>query len=478
MNDRINVRAQETEVEARQLMSALWRGKWLIALVAIFSAAVSYFWSYYLITPLYQSSAMFYVNNSAVTFGNAEADISAGDILAAKSLINSYIVILQTRESLNEVIELAEVSRTCEELGDMITPASVDETEVFEVIVTSEDPYEAERIAHAITEILPTRISDIIEGTSARIVDTAVLASKPSSPNCVGNAIIGFLLGASISASVIILREVFDFSVRTEKDISDVCDYPVFASVPDMTASAKTRGKVPLAIKKRQSPVGRDISFEAAEAYKLLRTKICLSFTDEKSCHVIGISSALANEGKSLSAVNLAYVLSELGVRVLLIDCDMRRPSLPDKLPIAQVPGLSNYLSGNSTLQEVIQSCQMQGKGNPFAVIAAGRIPPNPAELLSSAKMSKMLERLHGAYDYIVLDLPPVETISDALAVAKELDGMLLVVRQNYCKRTVFSAAVRQFEFAGTKILGIVFNGVREEKRSYSQKYRKKHYAH
>lgn len=488
MNERVTAKGEETEVDVRRLMSAIWRGKWMIAFVAILSAVLTYLGSCYLVTPLYQSSAMFYVNNTAFSFGDAELSISSSDISAAKSLVNSYIVILKTRESLNEVIELAEVDLKYEELEEMIVAASVDATEVFEVIVTSEDPYEAERIARAITQILPNRISDIIEGTSARIVDTAVIPSEPSFPNSMGNAIIGFLLGASIIASVIILREVFDFSIRSEEDITDESKYPVLASVPDMTASVKkgryAYGKqrkdgaeASAGSNKQTALVGEDISFEASEAYKLLRTKIRFSFTDGKSCHLVGLTSALAGEGKSLTAANLACVLSELDVRVLLIDCDMRRPSLPEKLQLAATPGLSNYLSGHSKLEEIIQPCKIRGSEHTFSVIAAGRIPPNPVELLSSAKMGEMLEGLRNAYDYIVLDLPPVEEVSDALAVARVVDGMLLVVRQNYCKRTVFSSTVGQFEFAGTNLMGIVFNGVSEAGKTYRRKYSKKYYA-
>ena len=488
MNERVAVKGEAVEVDIWRLMSAIWHGKWMIALVAVLSAVLTYLGSCYLVTPLYQSSAMFYVNNTAFSVGDAALSISAGDISAAKSLVNSYIVILQTRESLNEVIELAEVSLTYEDLEEMIVAASVDTTEVFEVIVTSEDPYEAERIASAITQILPSRISHIIEGTSARIVDTAVIPSKPSFPNSVGNAIIGFLLGASITASIIILREVFDFSIRSEEDITDENKYPVLATVPDMTASVKKdrygygkRGKdgarTASVANKQEALVGENISFETSEAYKLLRTKIRFSFTDGKTCHVIGLSSALAGEGKSLTAANLAYVLSELDVRVLLIDCDMRRPSLPEKLQLATTPGLSGFLSGHSELEEIIRPCKIRGSEQSFSVIAAGRIPPNPVELLSSAKMTEMLEGLRKEYDYIVLDLPPVEEVSDALAVARKVDGMLLVVRQNYCKRTVFSSTVRQFEFAGTNLLGIVFNGVSEAGKTYRRKYSKKYYA-
>ena len=217
--------------------------------------------------------------------------------------------------------------------------------------------------------------------------------------------------------------------------------------------------------------MGAGISFAATEAYKLLRTKLQFSFTDDKSSRVIGVSSALAGEGKSLSSINLAHSLSQLNKRVLLIDCDMRKPSICTKLPLVKEPGLSDYLSGQIGLDSLFQRCGIPGEEDAFDVIVAGRNPPNPVELLSSPRMEKMLNQLRESYDYIVLDFPPVGEVSDALAVVKVTDGMLLVVRQNYCNRIAYANAVKQFEFIEAKLLGIVYNCASERTNSYGRKY-------
>jgi capsular exopolysaccharide synthesis family protein len=222
--------------------------------------------------------------------------------------------------------------------------------------------------------------------------------------------------------------------------------------------------------------MGPNISFAASEAYKLLRTKIQFSFADDNDCRVIGLSGALSGEGKSLTAVNLAYTLSELNKKVILIDCDMRRPTLAKKLKIRKKPGLSSYLTGQSHLQDLVQDCNLRGNEKAFHVITAGQNPPNPVELLSSARMKSVLERLRTEYDYVILDLPPVGEVTDAMAVANETDGMLLVVRQNYCDRVVLTDAVRQFQFIHAKIIGIVFNCISEHSGSYGKSYYKRYY--
>jgi len=483
MNEKVTNNNELIEIDIKRLWSAVWSRLWLVALSSVICGVLAFIYTIYMITPLYKSSAMFYVNNSDISLDGASLSVSSSDISASKSLVDTYIVILKSRACLNDVIDYADLNYTYSELGGMISAASVSSTEVFKVVVTSPDAKEAEKIANAIAYILPKRITEIVEGTSAKIVDYAVVAAAPSSPSRPKNAVIGFLIGFIVSVGFIVLRELFDTTIRGEEDITQSCKHPILATVPDMTASPKGKyysyyGYGNNRAKKRSAPgtaetvlTGAGISFAASEAYKLLRTKLQFSFTDDKKCRVIGVSSAFAGEGKSLSAVNLSYALAQLEKRVLLIDCDMRRPSLAVKLNIRKIPGLSNYLTGNAKMEELIQNSDGEPKAGSFSVIAAGRNPPNPIELLSSNKMAEAIETLREEYDYIILDLPPVGEVSDAMATANLVDGILLVVCQNYCNRIAFSTAVNQFEFVGARILGIVMNRVSDHARGYGNRY-------
>ena len=479
---------EEVEIDFQRIFGAIWRKIWIIILVAVICAVSAVVFTVYCVTPEYESSAMFYVNNNSLSLGDTSFSIESGDITAAKSLVDSYIVILSTPTTLKDVIDYAEVECSPQQLSRMISAEAVNDTEIFQVVVTSTDPYEAEKIASAISYILPKRISNIIEGTSARIVDTAVIPTKPSSPSYTFNTLVGFLLGFALMTAAVILQEVFDVTIRTEEDIQQVCKYPALAAVPDMGAPSKesyydnrskrknSRGRG--ASKNHIAPAlfGGNISFAASEAYKLLRTKLQFSFVDDSQSRVIGFSSALSGEGKSLTAINLAYTLSQLDKKVILIDCDMRRPTLANKLNIRKVPGLSGYLTGQHTLEEMIQNCNLKREEEAFHVIAAGQNPPNPVELLSSERMARFLQLLRQKYDYILLDLPPVGEVSDAMAVANQTDGMLLVVRQNYCDRLVLKDAVRQFDFINAKMLGVVYNCATESGARYGKNYYKRYY--
>ncbi len=491
------------EIDLKQLWFALIRRIWILLITAFIGAAVFFTGTKLLITPEYKSYVQVYVNNNSFSLGgDTLGGLTSSDIMASKSLVDTYIVILRSRNCLNDVVNTAGVDYSYGQVRNMISAYSVNETEVFEIAVTSTKPEEAEKIANAIAEVLPKKIAGIVQGTSAEIVDYAIKPSSPSSPNAKRNTLLGFVLGFAITAVIIVIRTIFDTTIRSEEDVTQTSDHPVLASVPDMVVQSKggyysTYGKkkggyyssaYASASKKAGNKsavaganeevkvIGKDISFAASEAYKLLRTKLQFSFVDDVKCPVIGISSAMAGEGKSLSAINLAYSLAQLEKRVLLIDCDMRRPSVFNRLPVQKAPGLSNYLTNQVERAEVIQKCKLDDEQG-FDVIASGNNPPNPIELISSVKMSNVLEDLRDYYDYIIVDLPPVGEVSDALVAAKLVDGMLIVVRQDYCTTTALSDAVDQFEFIESKILGIVMNCISEGGSKYGKRYYKKYYS-
>ncbi len=481
MNNKKNTASDVIEFDIGRVWKAVWKKNWLVGLVSILCAVIASASTIFLITPKYESSALFYVNNNSLSVGDASFSLTSADITAAKSLVDTYIVILKSRACLNDVIDYSEVDLSYGELKSMISAAAVNSTEIFEIIVTSPDPEEAEKIANAIAYILPKRIAEIVEGTSANVVDYAVKASSPSSPNYVKNTFIGLFAGFFASVGIIVIREIFDITIKTEDDIQYCCEHPVLASVPDMMENIKSGyysygSNLNNTTGDKKQIIGNGISFAASEAYKLLRTKLQFSFVDEVKCPVIGVSSAMAGEGKSLSSINLAFSLSQLDKRILLIDCDMRRPSISTKLNIDKAPGLSNYLTGQNEMDEVIQRYPTDSDEN-FDVITAGVNPPNPIELLSSFKMQKALEILRESYDYIIIDLPPVGEVSDAMAAAKFVDGILLVVRQNYCNTASLGSAVSQFEFIESRILGVVMNCVSEKSGKYARKYYKKYYS-
>lgn len=213
----------------------------------------------------------------------------------------------------------------------------------------------------------------------------------------------------------------------------------------------------------------KNLEFTATEQYKILRANLSFTIPENVKCPIIGVTSSIRGEGKSTTAVNLSYVLAENGKKVLLIDGDLRIPSIAKKMGIESTPGLTNLLMRFESRQLVsFQSSILEN----WYIIPAGNIPPNPSELLGSAKMEKLLEILSEEFDYIIIDLPPVNIVSDALAISRYITGMILVVREEYTEKKEFEACSRQLELSNVKVLGCVMNGAKTGSGSYG-KYRR-----
>ena len=235
----MNRKEEEVEIDLAQLFRALLKKAWVILLTAAIFAGLALTYTQLFITPLYKARALMYVNNKAISIGETKVGISSGDLVASQSLVDTYTIILKTRSTLEEVIEEEGLDYTYEELLPMIEAAAVDSTEVFYIEVTSDDPREAEQIANALARILPEKISAIVEGTSVRIVDSAVEPAHKASPSRTKNTILGGLIGFVLACGAVAVLQVMDDEIHTSDYLLQNYDIPVLAVIPDLTSSGK-----------------------------------------------------------------------------------------------------------------------------------------------------------------------------------------------------------------------------------------------
>jgi len=213
----------------------------------------------------------------------------------------------------------------------------------------------------------------------------------------------------------------------------------------------------------------REMPYDVNEAMKLLRTNLQFCGKDKK---VIMITSTLADEGKSTVSMNLCRSLAQLGSRVVLLDADMRKSVLADRFTKERnLPGLSHLLSGRNGLEDVLMETDMDN----FHMILAGRVPPNPAELLSSARMQKLIEICREEYDYVIVDCPPINLVVDAAIVAPLCDGIVMVVSSGNVPYRLAQGALDQLQATGCPVLGAVLNMVDQKNEKYY--YRKGYYS-
>lgn len=202
--------------------------------------------------------------------------------------------------------------------------------------------------------------------------------------------------------------------------------------------------------------------FLVQEAYKALRTNVIFSLPGS-GCKCIGVTSAQRGEGKSTSTINLAVSFGQIRKKVLVIDCDMRLPTVASKLRAKAQPGLSNLLIGDCTLEEAIQEREEQQ----ISILPAGVLPPDPTGLLESAQMQQLIQRLRADYDYIFIDLPPVTAVADAVILSKCIDGFLMVVRHGKTERRDIAQTLGQLRFVNAHIIGFVYTGMKMGGRKY-----------
>ncbi len=216
--------------------------------------------------------------------------------------------------------------------------------------------------------------------------------------------------------------------------------------------------------------IGKNRSFAVTEAHKRLRTNVMFSFADEGECHVIGVTSSLAHEGKSTTSMNLAYDLMKAGKKTLLIDADMRLSKVAKSLGVHNSPGLSNMLVSKTNDFSMIQHSASQ---DGLHVITCGDIPPNPTELLASKRFELMLGDLREEYEYIVIDLPPITEVADALIVSQFTDGIIVVVRQAYADKRMLDDTIMQLDLNGARIIGLIMTCVENASKYGKYKYKK-----
>jgi capsular exopolysaccharide synthesis family protein len=211
-----------------------------------------------------------------------------------------------------------------------------------------------------------------------------------------------------------------------------------------------------------------DMKFKVREAYKMARTNLAFSLV-KKGCKKIAFTSSFTGEGKSTTSVNIAITLAQqVNTKVLLIDCDLRKPKVNRFFHLQTSPGLTSYLGGMKDMESIIRHTDDPN----LDLITSGVIVPNPSELLAGNEMKKLIEEMESKYDYIIFDTPPVNVVVDALSLAGFADGYVIVVKEGSTLKPELRHAVITLEHAKVKILGIILNGSRlEEKEEYKYRY-------
>lgn len=429
-----------------------------IAVCTLASLVVFYTSNRFIMKPSYTASIQMYVDPNEST--------SSGDLTAlnyAQKVVTTYIKFLQTKVFYRQVIVESGLNYSIEDLKDMTTIQSVDNTEIFQISVTAYDPMHSFQLVEAMQKIAPELIKGIKDSAKISVVDPVIFPTTASSPNILLNTILGGILGFFLSILVSFLWEILDVKVKNQDDLLKKYQIPILGSIPDFefhTRNKFSNIKKSLKFLKKESekvenPLPMDSEFFIIEAYKTLRINLRFTLPSE-ACKKIIISSPVPEDGKSTTSTNLGITIAQTGARVLLIDCDLRKGRLHSFFHIKNRPGVSDVLSGMTSLKNVVQKT----KYNNLFVMSLGSLAPNPTELLAGVQMEELIKSLEQEYDYIIIDTPPVNVVSDSLSLVKLVNGVVIVVRERSTSHPNIVSAIDKFRFAEATILGFVINGV------------------
>ncbi|MCW9098519.1 MAG: polysaccharide biosynthesis tyrosine autokinase [Ignavibacteriaceae bacterium] len=295
------------------------------------------------------------------------------------------------------------------------------------------------------------------------VIDNARVSSKPSKPNRTLIILIGLLLGGGLAVGYVFVRNYFDDTVKTPDDIENR-KINVLAWVPYFDHYLGGRDDLEFVVQKRPDSI-------PSEAFRALRTRIQFSRVNTESLKTILITSSAPQEGKTTIAVNLAGSFAHSKKKVLLIDCDLRKPAVHKLFGRERIPGLIDYLTGNAKLDEVL----IQSEVANLSYITSGTIPPNPAEMLDSQEMRAFLKKMRDDYDLIILDSPPIIAVTDSEILTSMVDGTLLVVSASNTEIEMMERSVELIRRENTQFLGTVLNNF-SYKAGYGSYYKYYYY--
>lgn len=397
-------------------------------------------------TPIYESSSTIFVSTQA---GSTAAELQQGSTFT-QARINTYVGLVTTPIVLQPVISSLGVETTAERLAKDVKASAALNSTLITITVSDANASTAAELANAIasslSSVVPQLEPEANDGSSpVRLsrVSEAQPALTPSSPAVAINLALGAILGMAIGVGVSILRTRLDNRVRTPRDAEQITHAP---SIGAIAFDAKAR--------ERPLIVHADPLSPRAESFRALRTN--LQFLDMGGRASFVVTSSIPSEGKSTTTINLAIALADAGKRVALLDTDLRKPKVAEYLSIEGGAGLTDVLIGRAKVNEVM----LPWGGRSLYVLPAGKIPPNPSELLGSSQMGTLLSMLEKDFDVVLCDAPPLLPVTDAAILARATSGALMVVSAGKATKHQLTGATEALSTVGAKLAGFVMSMV------------------
>lgn len=454
----------ENEYNIMDLLLLLLHKIWWIIAGAVIGGAALFCYSKFCLPLEYSSHISMYVQSYKTINTNNSSNLN--DISNSKQLINTYIEVLKDDavmraigENLIEDYGYETVADNFSMEGETVSPSSmrdkisitsVSDTSALKIVATTKNADISASICNIMAEVSPEFIKNAVGVGAVRTIDTAKAYYEPVAPNVAKNALIGFAAGMALVVMVILLIDFFDNTVKDTKIISEKYQKAIIGEIPQIKKSGRKSGD-----DRAGNLINADVPFSVVENYKLVRTNIMFSLSTCKG-KVLAVSSSGASEGKSTTASNIALAFSQTKSRVLLIDADMRESVIHKTFSLTNEKGLSTVLGQMTTFEESVQKDICEN----LDILPAGAAAPNPSELLASENFKNLISSLSESYDYIIIDTPPVNVVSDVLTIKDSVSGVILVVRYAQTTYSDIENCIKKTALADMNILGFILNDI------------------
>lgn len=428
-------------------LSRLWRTTksywWVPAVVGLIGAVLGFGFSL-TVTPVYESTALLYVTSGS----DANSQTAYQGSLASQQRVSSYVKLVSSDAVVKSALDSSGVDLDLSDAKSRLSASATPETVLLSISAKSTNSSQAAALANAVAVSLTNYVSTLEQPASGgvplaklTVVSPASPSISPVSPSFFRNSAVGFAAGFMLGLLVLTVNRRVDTRLSDKADVERL-GQTVLGEVPT-DGSSGGAGVLDFSS-------GHYLS---VESYRKIRTNLSFVGVDDNIKSII-VTSPGAGEGKSTVTSNLASSLVESGYRVLLIDADLRRPSIASMFELNGGVGLSDCLRGACSMEDAVQASSTAG----LSVLCSGSDVPNPSELLGSKRAGELFKRANEAFDYVLVDSPPVGPVTDAVVASKWVDGILLVVRAGLTREQELEECVTQIAAARTRLLGVVVN--------------------
>lgn len=401
------------------------------------------------------------------------------EVLKDDAVMNAVGDLLIEKYDMNDLSRLLDIDKDNKiypsSIRDCLTISSVTDTSAVKIVAETLDPQLAADICNDLTRVAPKYVEEAVGVGSINTIDKAKVYKNPVAPNITKNTVIGMVAALMIVIMVILIIDFFDNTIKESDKISKKYNKAIIGEIQQFGDSKKKKKKGKRSTEPRGLLTDKDVPFNVVESYKTIRTNILFTIaTMEKK--IVAVSSSNPGEGKSTSAANLAIALAQTGSSVLLIDADMRKPVQHRTFKVKNDEGLSTLIIKKSSVAKSVKTNVIKN----LDILSSGPLPPNPSELLASENFQKLLEQFSTDYDYVIIDTPPVNVVSDAMVMKDGISGIMLVIRHAMTTYEELANCMKQIGLAQVNMLGFVMNDVHHNHGAayYNYKYKYKKYGY